>query len=339
MTEALLSADALAGDGRWREAIALLTDEQRRAPRHQIAHRLVEMRHAAFAHAAVEPSGGPPVAGPGPTPAGSPPEVTGDELSVDVLARSIRSAGCLLVRGLLPPHRVALLTADIDCAFAAYDLEPPGRAGPDRVPWYDPFVPGPGFPPDLGRGWVREGGGILAVDSPPTLYDLVESMRESGVVAVVSGYLGCDPVSISAKKTTLRIVPPDTNTGWHQDGAFLGADIRAMNVWLALSSCGGDEDAPGLEILPRRLDEIVPTGTAGAIFDWVAAPDRVEHAAQGVPIVRPRFEPGDVLLFDHMFMHRTGAMPGLRRSRHAVEMWFFAPSHYPEAHPPLVVYS
>ena len=43
-------------------------------------------------------------------------------------------------------------------------------------------------------------------------------------------------------------------------------DVRALNVWLSLSHCG--DEAPGMDIVPRRLDHIVPTGTEGANFNW-----------------------------------------------------------------------
>jgi hypothetical protein len=36
-------------------------------------------------------------------------------------------------------------------------------------------------------------------------------------------------------------------------------------------------------------------------------------------------------------MHRTAADPDMTRDRHAVEMWFFAPSLYPPDQVPLVV--
>jgi hypothetical protein len=115
----------------------------------------------------------------------------------------------------------------------------------------------------------------------------------------------------------------------------MGTDIRTVNLWLALSHCG--DDAPGLDILPRRLDHIVQTGTPGAIFDWSASPAMVAQAAEGTPLRRPIFEPGDALLFDHLFMHRTAADPEMTRDRHGVEMWFFAPSLYPPSQIPLVV--
>ncbi|MGH8978553.1 MAG: phytanoyl-CoA dioxygenase family protein, partial [Acidimicrobiia bacterium] len=121
---------------------------------------------------------------------------------------------------------------------------------------------------------------------------------------------------------------------WHQDGAFLGRGIRALNIWLSLSHCG--TDAPSLDILPRRLDDIVETGTHGSYFDWAVGPELVEELARETPVVRPAFGPGDVLLFDDMLLHRTATDPSMSRARYAIETWCFAPSHYPEGHVPLV---
>jgi ectoine hydroxylase-related dioxygenase (phytanoyl-CoA dioxygenase family) len=166
------------------------------------------------------------------------------------------------------------------------------------------------------------------------LFDLLEIVGRARVPDLVATHLGERP-ALSAKKTTLRRVTRASDAQWHQDGAFMGTDIRTVNLWLALSNCG--EDAPGLDILPRRLDHIVERGTPGAIFDWAASPAMVERAAEGTNVCRPVFEPGDALLFDHMFMHRTAAEPDMTRDRHAVEMWFFAPSLYPDDQVPLVV--
>jgi hypothetical protein len=105
------------------------------------------------------------------------------------------------------------------------------------------------------------------------------------------------------------------NAAWHQDGAFLGKPIRTLNVWLALSPAG--RDSPGLDVLPRRLDSIVEPGTQGAIFPWAVTPDMVERAAEGTPVCRPIFEPGDVLLFDELFLHRTACEPEMTRERYA----------------------
>ena len=64
---------------------------------------------------------------------------------------------------------------------------------------------------------------------------------------------------------------------WHQDGAFLGEHIRAFNCWLALTPCG--TDAPGLDIVPKRFDHIVPND--GARYDWAISDQAVAAASAG----------------------------------------------------------
>jgi len=109
--------------------------------------------------------------------------------------------------------------------------------------------------------------------------------------------------------------------------------VRTLNLWIALSPCG--TDAPGLDIVPRRFETVLPTGTDGAIFDWSVSPDVVAEAAGDVEVVRPDFKAGDVLLFDHLMLHRTGVAEGMTQQRHAIESWFFAPSGFPEGQIPL----
>ncbi len=130
---------------------------------------------------------------------------------------------------------------------------------------------------------------------------------------------------LSIGKSTLRIVPPDAGAGWHQDGSFLGPDIRTVNVWLALSDCG--EDAPGLDVYPRRLNGLAETGTRGAFDWWVVGDGVVEDMSQTAPVVAPVFKAGDAMLFDQLYLHRTGVRPGMTRERLAIGSWFFAGLH------------
>jgi hypothetical protein len=267
--------------------------------------------------------------------ASSPPEVSAGDLDAAVLTNSILGSGCLLVRGLVPPPSVELLLDGIHRALAAAEQSAAeGSGSRDATPWFERFVPAPRYDRGILGEFLRKAGGILAADSPRLLFDLLEVVGQAGVPELVAAHLGEWP-ALSVKKTTLRRVTKDSDSQWHQDGAFMGTDIRTVNLWLALSHCG--DDAPGLDILPRRLDHIVQTGTPGAIFDWSASPAMVAQAAEGTPLRRPIFEPGDALLFDHLFMHRTAADPEMTRDRHGVEMWFFAPSLYPPSQIPLVV--
>ncbi len=115
----------------------------------------------------------------------------------------------------------------------------------------------------------------------------------------------------------------------------MGTEIRSVNLWLSLSDCG--HDASGLEFLPRRLDRVLPTGSHGANFDWSVGPGMVEEAASGVATISPIFAPGDALLFDHFFLHRTGVPAAISKPRYAIESWFFAPSAYPAQQVPLSI--
>ncbi|MDZ7732372.1 MAG: hypothetical protein U5R31_04010 [Acidimicrobiia bacterium] len=93
--------------------------------------------------------------------------------------------------------------------------------------------------------------------------------------------------------------------------------------------------SPGLDLVPQRFPEVLETGTNGAQFDWSVGPGTVERVARH-PVVRPEFRAGDALLFDELFLHRTGVSPGMTRPRYAIESWFFAPSTYPEAQIPIL---
>ena len=52
------------------------------------------------------------------------------------------------------------------------------------------------------------------------------------------------------------------------------------------------------------------------------------------PILRPIFEPGDALLFDELFLHKTGSDPAMPNPRFAIENWFFGASAFPAITPP-----
>ena len=209
----------------------------------------------------------------------------------------------------------------------------PSSRTPDG--WYEPFKPLPGWKPGGGRKWNRDGGAIWAADAPKLMFEYLDTFEEVGLRELITDYLGERP-ALSMNKSALRRIDPAASGGadWHQDGAFLGEETRSLNVWLTLSRCG--RDAPGMDIVPRRLDELAETGTEGANFPWSVSPAVVERVAGEAGVARPIFEPGDALLFDHFFLHRTASDPEMTRDRYAIETWFFAPSAYPDKQVPLV---
>lgn len=275
------------------------------------------------------------------------PEVGPGDVTPELLRAAMLRNGALLIRGLIDREDALRLADKIDRAFEAREAKKAGEA-PDPG-YYSPFTAEPEFSL-VTRGWVTGAQGMWAADAPAVLVDVLDTLERAGLRQLATGYLGERP-AISVNKCTLRRVPPDVYdpdaadgwgvkdgatkkrlSGWHQDGAFLG-DVRALNVWLSLSRCG--DVAPGLDIVPRRLDHIIPTGTEGAAFDWSVSQTLAEEAAGDTGIQRPIFEPGDVMLFDELFLHATAAEPEMTNHRHAVESWFFGPSAFPEDYVPL----
>lgn len=251
------------------------------------------------------------------------PEISASALECQVAQNAIANHGSLLVRGLLNEEQVSRLVDDIDSTFDAFEAWCNGEPVENLDGWYEPYESD--FLDDEVRKHKFYHGHILAVESPRSLFDLIEILHESGIGGLAREYVGEDP-TIMARKVSLRRNPGNRGGGWHQDGAFMGKDIRSINSWIALTPCG--VDAPSLDIVGRRIDHIVPTGGAGASNKYSIGPADAEAVTAGA-IVRPQFDPGDGLLFDHLLLHRTGLdRDTMTKPRHAIEAWFMAPSTY-----------
>jgi hypothetical protein len=244
------------------------------------------------------------------------PVVQGTMIDASVVRAAITQYGSLLVRHLIPRKAARRLVSVIDRVFDGFD------AGDAQNEWFSPF-PGRDDSVSATRAWLRTKGGILTGDSPRATFEVAEVFTDAGIDRLAEAYLGQPPI-ISLDKWTIRRGTFDNGIEWHQDGAFLGERVSALNVWLALSACG--TDAPSLDVIPRRLDEIVSTGTEGASYSWSVAEDVAIRVAGPEGWRRPRFGPGDALLFDEKLLHRTGGDATMPQRRYAIETWFFAPS-------------
>ncbi len=259
------------------------------------------------------------------------PELTAAQLTPGLLRAAILRDGCALVRGLIGREPALRFAHGIDRSFAAREQRDAGH--PHDAGYYDEFTPDPRVGDELERGWIKLGGGVLGVDSPALNFQMMELFANAGLPELVAGYLG-EPPLVTAQKTTLRKAEPAVPGGWHQDGKFMGP-VRALNLWLSLSRCG--DVAPGLDIVPRRLDQLVTTQTDEAMLDYMVSQRVAVQVAADTPIQRPIFEPGDALLFDELFLHKTGSDPGMPESRYAIENWFFGGSGFPADYVPLAV--
>jgi hypothetical protein len=315
-----------------RDEIATLTDENRSSPDRDRERRLLRARHLAGIRLLDGAPGSPRFADPTPDllRAGDPlPELSRDELTPGLLRAGILRDGCVLVRELVPRSEALRFADEIDHAYA---LREPLEDGGSADGYYEEFEPHPRFEPPW-RPWIKMGGGLLAADSPQLTFQMMELFDGARLPELVSGYLG-EPALISTHKTTLRKAEPEVGGAWHQDGYFMGP-VRALNLWLSLSRCG--DEAPGLDIVPRRLDDYLATGTEGADLKWTISDQKVDEVAAGAPVIRPIFEPGDALFFDELFLHRTGSDPSMPKPRFAIENWFFGGSAFPGEYAPIAV--
>jgi Phytanoyl-CoA dioxygenase (PhyH) len=257
------------------------------------------------------------------------PEFTRADVTPGVLRAAVLRDGCVLVRGLIDREAALHFADGIDRAFAERERIQAGDAAPGA--YYSEFEPHPDSKAEFGRPWIQEGGGVLAADSPTVAFEMLELFRAADLGPLVDGYLG-EAGLISAHKTTLRKAAPTVAGAWHQDGAFMGP-VRSLNLWLALSRCG--DVAPGLDLVPRRLDHLVASQTDEAILDFQVSQAKAEEAAGDKAILRPIFEPGDALFFDEMFLHQTASDPSMPNPRFALESWFFGSSSFPVDYAPV----
>jgi hypothetical protein len=313
--------------------IERLSLDYRANPDRQKEHQLLRLRHLAGIRLLVETETEPQHPEPDVErlPAAEVlPEIPAAELTPGILRAGILRDGCVLVRGLVDRQAALDFAAQIDRSFA--EREKVLEGGAAEPGYYDEFQPQPPFIVDpTARAWVRAGGGVLAPDAPMLACEMLDFFSSAGLPRLVGDYLGEHPL-LSLQKTTLRKAEPHVSGAWHQDGKFMG-EVRALNLWLSLSRCG--DESPGLDLVPRRLDEIVAAGTDDASLDYQVSDAKAAEAAGDKPIIRPIFEPGDALFFDEMFLHQTGSDPSMPKPRYAIESWFFGASAFPGEYGPL----
>jgi hypothetical protein len=332
-------SEKLVTNNRHREAIDLLQSANKRIHSPEIEKYLVDLRHEAFFHESFSsqfPNWPPTISDRFKT-TDHIPEITTDQMSSDIVRDGVFSKGSIIIRGLLGNDDVVKIREGIELTYQNHDLSRTGYSKEQTAPWFVPFEPTQRHPDQvLNRDWYRDGGAELAADSPRGLFNLLECLERNGIIDLVTGYLGERP-ALSVRKTSLRRIPHDLNAdnGWHQDGAFLGKGIRTMNLWIALTDCG--VDAPSMDMVPHRLQNIVPTGTEGAAFEWSVSSKIIEEVCDGEAPTHLHFKAGDAIIFDEMNLHRTSTRPGMTKSRFAVEAWFFAPSCYPIEQLPILI--
>lgn len=340
---ALDNAERLVSAGDFASALRLLETTNREQPCALIEQQLIDLRISSFERLSwPEPGTVDHGCGDNRFKDGSGlPEIDFSDLDSEALRAGILGRGGLIVRGLMKPGLAERMRDNIDYTLEARRVFAASGGKEETSPWFfrSPLTGGGPVQFDtIGRNQSTNTGSVWSVFSPATAFQLIEFYREIGLPGMLREYFGEASV-LSVKKWVLRCIAPNNGaaSGWHQDGKFLGdSRIRTVNLWVALNACGGDADAPGLEIVPGGDHEIYQTGTHGADFDWTVGQGLVDEVAKVNPVQCPRFEVGDAIFFDHYNLHRTAFGLDHVRTRYAVESWFFAASTAPGKQQPLV---
>jgi hypothetical protein len=329
----------LEAEGQIVEALEAMVEANRLEPDPAREIRLRDLRIRAAEALEAGPGRTPwPPTYPDPFPhlAGSIPEVQAAELTADVLGGAVAHHGGLIVRGALAAEQVGRLAAAIETTHQSQvdtGAGPGARAATADTSWYQPVQLDKKT--EVLRRMVATRGGTWLADSPTSTEIVLAELGNSGVTGAIAGHLGERPVFSLQKSTLRRSLPEFSLVAWHQDGSFLGPEVRTMNVWVALSPCGGDRPSAGLEVLPRRLPGILPVD--GVMSPHSVSYDLVAELAASCPTVIPEFDPGDAFLFDEVLLHRTHLTEQMSEIRYALECWFFAPSHPAETYTALLV--
>jgi len=264
------------------------------------------------------------------------PEIGANQLTLEKLRSAVSTHGALIVRKMFPK-------ATTDTLIKAADRVIDACANPEvTVPpstYFNP--PGnlcnimPRKDKELGntRSFHRESGSAMCVEAPSVAEALLLMYEEHGLKKLLEDYLG-EPPCLSIKKWVLRRSRlPVAEAGWHQDGAFMGTNLNSINMWLPLNECGGETGAPGMDVVPQRLNKII--SAEGAQFDWSVSGAQVSSRFNGSQPLMPVFNAGDAFFFDHFYLHRTQYRTDFTKLRYAVETWFFGASSFPKNQIPL----
>ena len=266
------------------------------------------------------------------------PEVNAEQFTAEVLRSAVAEHGALIVRNLFSQASMDTMINTIDQVLEACDDTQTERTAPVNAYHNPPDILKtimPNKEKELGntRGFHRDSGSAMCVEAPSVAESLLQLYEQYGLKELIGEYLG-EPPCLSVKKWVLRRSKlPVAESGWHQDGAFMGADINSINMWIPLGECGGDTGAPGMDVVPQRLNSMVSSD--GAQFDWSVSPAHVDGQFVKNSPLKPVFNAGDAFFFDHFYLHRTQFSADFTKLRYAIESWFFGASSFPKNQIPL----
>ena len=274
------------------------------------------------------------------------PEVEADALTVDIVKRAISEKGCLIVRNFLNEKEAQQMQSYVDYSFNLHD-KPEGKVSQYLLKQVELAKAVEHAKDDIAkhretndtytditkiaRKLVRtlgQSSSQLAATTPIITDKILALYDRKGLKNLLNDYFENEPCVSIYKWVLRKAMSPPVPIDFHQDGAFMGPSIDSLNVWVSLSHCGGDSNAPGMDFVPVRLKSEFGKGTGS--MNWTVAESAVHDVYGEQAVVAPRFNRGDALFFDHFLVHRTQHVADCARNRYAVETWFFDSVNFPK---------
>lgn len=266
------------------------------------------------------------------------PEINADKLDLAYLAGGIRHHGALIVRNIMSKDMARELTDDINHVIDAMEDHFAGKKTreQDSECWFAPIYNERFKTHIINAKIMQQTGSAWTLFSPLVTQKIISIFEQLQLKILLKQYF-CSEPCLSFNKWVLRRVDPLTRLAdWHQDGRFMGANIKSINLWMSLTECGAGTSSPGMDLIPTRLDRILEAGTNNACFDWSISHDSVAEWFADCPPERPYFNAGDAIFFDHLNLHVTSHSENYTNRRYAIETWFFALSQYAENQAPVM---
>lgn len=152
-------------------------------------------------------------------------------------------------------------------------------------------------------------------DSHPAESAIVESFMPPYLAKIIDLIL---PGDWTLGTCWARYVTKTGGTPYHQDiKAFLAMGI---NAWTPLDPCG--VDAPGLEVIPHRLFEMLPGMQVEGQWNKIRIADETVTEKCGAERLAPVMEVGDSIIFLGSTVHRTTSTEGMSKPRASMEVRF-----------------
>lgn len=170
------------------------------------------------------------------------------------------------------------------------------------------------------QGWAVDFRTLMAKGELENPRQLIGVLKKSSVPELCRAILG-PGLAYSVDKSLIRDFDPGRRPApapMHFDAHVFGPHIRMLTVWVPLTPVGAD--APGLSIARRPHWPLSYWNELAARVDDTGLYRRIDASRRGLPqdevlalarnesewpLVEPRLDVGDVMIFDHQHIHGT----------------------------------